>query len=53
VLRPALKRRLPASVAADAVASAYAAALADPDGESLTRTLAQIEKRAPLDAAAE
>ena len=53
VLRPALKRRLPASLAADAVASAYAAALADPDGESLARTLAQIEQRVPLDAAAE
>ena len=53
VVRPALKRRLPAELASDAVASAYAAALADPDGESLGRTLAAIEKRGALDAAAE
>ncbi len=53
VVRPALKQRLPAELASDAVASAYAAALADPDGESLARTLAAIEKRGSLDAAAE
>jgi hypothetical protein len=35
------------------VASAYAAALADPEGESLARTLAAIEQRVQLDAAAE
>ena len=53
VVRPALKRRLPAELASDAVASAYAAALADPEGESLAKTLAAIEKRGSLDAAAE
>ncbi|HXP12718.1 MAG TPA: indolepyruvate oxidoreductase subunit beta family protein [Stellaceae bacterium] len=53
VVRPALKRRLPAELASDAVASAYAAALADPEGESLARTLAAIEQRVQLDAAAE
>ncbi len=53
VVRPALKRRLPADLAADAVASATAAALADPEGESLAKTLAAIEKRGLLDAAAE
>jgi indolepyruvate ferredoxin oxidoreductase beta subunit len=53
VVRPALKRRLPAELASDAVASAYAAALSDPEGESLARTLVAIEKRGMLDAAAE
>ncbi len=53
VVRPALKRRLPANLAADAVASATAAALADPEGESLAKTFAAIEKRGLLDAAAE
>ncbi len=53
VVRPALKRRLPAELAADAVASATASALADPEGDSLAKTLAAIEKRGSLDAAAE
>jgi len=45
VVRPALARRLPVAVAADAVASARTAALADPDGARFTATLADIEKR--------
>ncbi len=53
IVRPALKRRLPAELASDAVASAYAAALADPEGESLARTIAAVEKRGMLAAAAE
>jgi indolepyruvate ferredoxin oxidoreductase beta subunit len=53
VVRPALKRRLHADLAVDAVANARAAALADPEGEGLARSLAAIEKRATLDAAAE
>ena len=42
VIAPALAGRLAPRVAADAVASARIAALADPDGESLARTLASI-----------
>ena len=38
---------------ADAVASARVAALADPEGESLARTLDEIDSRAALAAAAE
>ena len=53
VVRPALRRRLPAELASDAVACACAAALADPEGESLAKTLAAIEQRVQLDAAAE
>ena len=51
VVRPALARRLPVAVAADAVASARAAALADPEGVRFTATLADIEKRVVLQAA--
>ena len=43
----------PARVAADAVASARVAALADPEGEALARTLAEIGTRAALPRAAE
>jgi indolepyruvate ferredoxin oxidoreductase beta subunit len=53
VVRPALARRLDARFAADAVASARVAALADPEGESLARTLDEIDSRAALAAAAE
>lgn len=42
VIVPALAGRMPAHKAADAVANARVAALADPDGESLGRTLAAI-----------
>ncbi|MGH7001312.1 MAG: DUF6537 domain-containing protein, partial [Stellaceae bacterium] len=51
VVRPALARRLPVAAAADAVASARAAALADPEGVRFTATLADIEKRTVLQAA--
>lgn len=42
VIAPALAGRLSPRTAADAVANARVAALADPEGESLTRTLAAI-----------
>ena len=42
VIAPALAGKMAAKTAADAVASARVAALADPDGESLSRTLAAI-----------
>ena len=46
VIEPALSGALPAPLAADAVASARVAALADPEGASLSRTLAEIGDRA-------
>jgi indolepyruvate ferredoxin oxidoreductase, beta subunit len=53
VIRPALAGGVPLDRAADAVASARVAALADPDGESLGKCLAEIDARAPLLQAAE
>jgi indolepyruvate ferredoxin oxidoreductase, alpha subunit len=53
VIRPALTGEFPLKLAADAVASARIAALADPDGESLAKCLAEIDARAPLLQAAE
>ncbi|WP_422000158.1 indolepyruvate oxidoreductase subunit beta family protein [Reyranella sp.] len=54
VIAPALEGRLAPRVAADAVASARVAALADPEGESLSRALAAIEAAArPVRQAAE
>jgi indolepyruvate ferredoxin oxidoreductase beta subunit len=47
VIEPALAHRLTARAAADAVASARVAALADPEGESLSRTLASIAAATP------
>ena len=43
IIAPALAGRMPAAKAADAVANARVAALADPDGGALDRTLAAIE----------
>ncbi len=42
IIAPALAGRMPPRKAADAVANARVAALADPDGDSLNRTLAAI-----------
>ncbi len=42
IVEPALAGRLSAKAAADAVANARVAALADPEGEALSRTLAAI-----------
>jgi indolepyruvate ferredoxin oxidoreductase beta subunit len=53
VIRPALAGDIAPGRAADAVASARAAALADPEGESLNRCFAEIESRAPMLQAAE
>jgi indolepyruvate ferredoxin oxidoreductase beta subunit len=53
VVRPALARRLDAHVAAAAVAGARSAALADPEGDGLTTTLAEIDSSAGFAAAAE
>ena len=43
VIRPALAGQMPPARAVDAIASARAAALVDPEGESLASCLADIE----------
>jgi hypothetical protein len=53
LLQPALAGRLPLRAGIDAIASARTAALADPDGDTLTRCLAEIEQHASLSIAAE
>jgi indolepyruvate ferredoxin oxidoreductase, beta subunit len=53
IIRPALAGHMPVPMAIDAIASARAAALADPEGESLAKCLAEIERHAPLPLAAE
>ena len=53
VIRPALAGQIPTARAADAVASARTAALVDPDGESLTKCLAEIDGQPALRIAAE
>jgi indolepyruvate ferredoxin oxidoreductase beta subunit len=53
VIEPALAGKISAARAADAIASARAAALVDPEGESLARCLAEIEAQASFRAAAE
>jgi indolepyruvate ferredoxin oxidoreductase beta subunit len=45
VIRPILAGQIPLAQGADAIASARAAALVDPDGESLARCLAEIASR--------
>jgi len=53
VILPALAGTMPVARAIDAIASARTAALADPEGESLTRCLADIERHAAFKVAAE
>jgi indolepyruvate ferredoxin oxidoreductase beta subunit len=53
VMTPALAGRISPHRAADAIASARAAALADPDGEGLSRCLAEIEAQSASPIAAE
>jgi indolepyruvate ferredoxin oxidoreductase beta subunit len=53
VIRPALAGAYAPAVAADAVAAARIAALADPDGERLAKTLDEIERKAARRDAAE
>ena len=53
VIGPAIDGNWPVEHAADAVASARAAALADPEGESLARTIGEIEGSTRLGLAAE
>jgi indolepyruvate ferredoxin oxidoreductase beta subunit len=53
IIRPALAGTMPPAFAADAVASARTAALADPEGETLTRCLAEIARSLDCRIAAE
>jgi indolepyruvate ferredoxin oxidoreductase beta subunit len=53
VIRPALAGRIPLRRAVDAIASARAAALADPDGKALARCLAEIDAQGAMRIAAE
>jgi indolepyruvate ferredoxin oxidoreductase beta subunit len=53
VIRPAIAGQIPAHQAPDAIASARTAALVDPEGESLARCLAEIDRQAPFRIAAE
>lgn len=53
IIAPALAGRMSASVAADAVASARVAALGDPEGEALSKTLAAVAREPNLRHAAE
>jgi indolepyruvate ferredoxin oxidoreductase, beta subunit len=53
VISPVLGGGIPLSQGIDAVASARAAALADPDGEALARCLAEVEQHNALPVAAE
>jgi indolepyruvate ferredoxin oxidoreductase beta subunit len=50
---PVLAGQMPVTLAVDAIASARAAALADPEGEGLARCLAEIRSRASAAIAAE
>jgi indolepyruvate ferredoxin oxidoreductase beta subunit len=53
VIRPVLAGRIPVEAGIDAIASARMAALVDPEGESLARCLADIERQVALPIAAE
>jgi indolepyruvate ferredoxin oxidoreductase beta subunit len=53
VIVPVLAGRIPLARGLDAIASARAAALADPEGEALGRCLAEVEQAPPLGVAAE
>jgi indolepyruvate ferredoxin oxidoreductase beta subunit len=53
VIGPLLAGRIPLARGIDAVASARTAALVDPEGEALTRCLAEIERSSHLGIAAE
>ncbi|HEY7664348.1 MAG TPA: indolepyruvate oxidoreductase subunit beta family protein [Xanthobacteraceae bacterium] len=53
IIRPVLARRISLPSGVDAIASARTAALADPEGEALTRCLAELEQHSALPVAAE
>src|SRR5438445_11915575 len=53
IIRPILAGGIPLSLGIDAIASARAAALADPEGEALTRCLAERDQHGTASIAAE
>ena len=53
IIDPVLAGRIPPARGLDAIASARAAALADPEGEALTRCIAEIEAQGIVSIAAE
>ena len=53
IIRPILAGGIPLSLGTDAIASARAAALADPEGEALTRCVAEIDQHGTASIAAE
>jgi indolepyruvate ferredoxin oxidoreductase beta subunit len=53
LIRPILAGHIPLSRGIDAIASARAAALTDPEGEALTRCLAEVEAQSTASIAAE
>ncbi len=53
IIQPILAGRMPLVRGIDAIASARAAALADPEGEALARCLAEVEAQAAVSIAAE
>ena len=53
VIEPALAGRIPLRAGIDAIASARAAALADPEGDALAHCVADVEQQAALGIAAE
>jgi indolepyruvate ferredoxin oxidoreductase beta subunit len=53
VIRPVLAGSIPLGRGLDAIASARAAALADPEGETLARCLAELEEKGAMRIAAE
>jgi indolepyruvate ferredoxin oxidoreductase beta subunit len=53
IIEPVLAGRVPLRTGIDAIASTRAAALADPEGDALTRCLAEVEQQAALGIAAE
>jgi indolepyruvate ferredoxin oxidoreductase, beta subunit len=53
IIQPAVAGHIPLAHAIDAIASARAAALVDPEGDALTRCLAELDQRKPMSIAAE
>jgi len=47
IIQPTMEGRIPPQPGVDAIASARAAALVDPEGDALTRCLAEIDQRKP------
>ena len=53
IIQPAVEGRIPPRQGIDAIASARAAALVDPEGDALTRCLAELDRHSSLRIAAE